>query len=184
MRPALAATLALACCATPQPGAQHSLMPAFAATRAAQDSATAALGQWCAARALATPATIRAISVPGMPRAASATVRARLGVDAQEPLAYRHVRLACGARVLSDAQNWYVPARLTPEMNRLLESTDTPFGTVVAVIMSKASWMKLMPGYQVSAGDTPAPRGAFIQSGSLRHMPVSKKVMASDGHCR
>ncbi|MGC1270482.1 MAG: hypothetical protein WA842_07805, partial [Croceibacterium sp.] len=33
--------------------------------------------------------------------------------------------------VLSQAHNWYVPARLTPEMNRTLATTETPFGTVV-----------------------------------------------------
>jgi hypothetical protein len=36
--------------------------------------------------------------------------RARVG--ATEPLGFRHVRLACGNVVLSDAQNWFVPARL------------------------------------------------------------------------
>jgi hypothetical protein len=34
--------------------------------------------------------------------------------------------------VLSDARNWYVPARLTPAMNGLLGTTQTPFGKVVA----------------------------------------------------
>ncbi len=34
--------------------------------------------------------------------------------------------------MLSVAHNWYVPARLTPEMNRTLETSDTPFGKVVA----------------------------------------------------
>jgi hypothetical protein len=33
---------------------------------------------------------------------------------------------------LSEAQNWYVPARLTPAMNAVLDTSDTPFGTVVA----------------------------------------------------
>ena len=33
--------------------------------------------------------------------------------------------------VLSEADNWYVPARLTPVMNKTLESSETPFGKVV-----------------------------------------------------
>ena len=61
----------------------------------------------------------------------SPTIRATLGVSANEPLAFRHVRLRCGDRVLSDAKNWYVPARLTPAMNTTLATTRTPFGTVV-----------------------------------------------------
>jgi chorismate-pyruvate lyase len=44
---------------------------------------------------------------------------------------YRHVCLRCGAVVLSEAENWYVPSRLTPQMNALLDSSDEPFGRVV-----------------------------------------------------
>lgn len=125
---AAALALLLAACSTPQ----SSLLARFEATLAAQDSATAALGQWCEARNIAEPAQIRAIPVVGSDRAATAQIRAVLGVDAAEPLGYRHVRLTCGETVLSDAQNWYVPSRLTADMNRQLETTQTPFGTVVA----------------------------------------------------
>ena len=41
------------------------------------------------------------------------------------------MKLLCGTLVLSEADNWYVPGRLTPEMNRVLDSSDTPFGRVV-----------------------------------------------------
>jgi len=41
---------------------------------------------------------------------------------------YRRVQPSCGDHILSEADNWYVPRRLTPEMNRLLETTDVPFG--------------------------------------------------------
>lgn len=98
---------------------------------AANDSATAALGQWCAARGIAAPASIRALADRSANEPASAATRAALGVQADEPLAFRQVRLACGAHVLSEAKNWYVPARLTPAMNATLLGSDTPFGTVV-----------------------------------------------------
>jgi len=98
---------------------------------AANDSATAGLQQWCSARGIATPATIVAESDRSEREEASPAIRAALGVGVQEPLAYRHVRLRCGDAVLSDAKNWYVPARLTPAMNTALETTRTPFGTVV-----------------------------------------------------
>lgn len=55
-----------------------------------------------------------------------------LGVGPDEPIAYRHVRLTCGDTVLSVAHNWYVPARLSQAMNQTLETTDIPFGKVVA----------------------------------------------------
>lgn len=103
----------------------------FERTLAAGDSATAALGQWCAARGIAAPAKIVAIADRSAAEAPSAATRAALGVSADEPVAFRQVRLACGGKVLSEAKNWYVPARLTPAMNTTLLSTDTPFGTVV-----------------------------------------------------
>jgi chorismate-pyruvate lyase len=59
-----------------------------------------------------------------------ADVRALLRVDEAAPVRHRHVRLTCGGHLLSEADNWYVPARLTPAMNHTLDTTDTPFGTV------------------------------------------------------
>lgn len=103
----------------------------FERTLAANDSATAALGEWCGARGIAAPATIRALADRTADEAPSAATRAALGVSAEEPVAFRHVQLLCGAAVLSDAKNWYVPARLDPAMNAALLTTDTPFGTVV-----------------------------------------------------
>jgi hypothetical protein len=41
------------------------------------------------------------------------------------------VRLACGERVLSEADNWYLPDKLSSDMNRALDGSDTPFGLVV-----------------------------------------------------
>jgi hypothetical protein len=40
------------------------------------------------------------------------------------------VELTCGPLILSRADNWYLPDRLSPQMNETLETTDTPFGVV------------------------------------------------------
>ena len=64
----------------------------------------------------------------------STAVREALAVGASEPIAYRDVQLTCGVHVLSVAQNWYVPSRLAPAMNEALETSDRPFGSVVAPI--------------------------------------------------
>lgn len=103
----------------------------FERTLAANDSATAALGQWCAARGIAAPAEIRALADRSAREAPSPAIRAALGIGPDEPVGFRHVRLLCGTALLSDAKNWYIPARLTPAMNAALTATDTPFGTVV-----------------------------------------------------
>jgi len=96
----------------------------------AAPGATLFLTGRCGELHLADPAVVRADTVP-TPDGAPADVRALLKVDAAERIAHRHVRLTCGGHVLSEADNWYVPARLTPAMNNTLETSDTPFGTVV-----------------------------------------------------
>jgi hypothetical protein len=45
------------------------------------------------------------------------------------PLSPRAVAL--GNYILSEADNWYVPSRLTPEMNQALETTKFAFGRAV-----------------------------------------------------
>jgi len=99
---------------------------------AARDSATAALRDWCEWRGFARPARITASPVRGEDAPPPASLAADLALQPGQQTGYRHVRLSCGGAVLSEAHNWYVPALLTPEMNRLLAETDTPFGTVAA----------------------------------------------------
>jgi chorismate-pyruvate lyase len=94
-------------------------------------SATQALTARCARLQLANPPSIRAVRDHGVDQPAGPDIRRLLKVSDGEPVRYRRVRLSCGAQVLSDADNWYVPARLTADMNAALDGTDTPFGTVV-----------------------------------------------------
>jgi len=98
------------------------------------DSATVTLEQWCDQHRLAVPARVVAMRVTGIDKAPSAAQRSELNVSDFEPVRYRRVRLSCGAMVLSEADNWYVPGRLTAEMNKQLETTDTPFGKVVQAL--------------------------------------------------
>ena len=123
--------------ATPLPTTARSPTPARIETTElsrrllASPSATATLRQWCVDHGIADP-VIHAEVIKVAPPAATAAQRRELQVDAREPLGYRRVRLGCAGHVLSEAENWYVPSRLTPEMNATLDGTDTPFGTVVA----------------------------------------------------
>jgi hypothetical protein len=97
----------------------------------ASPSATQTLTAYCAKLHLADPPVIRALRDRSLDRKADGGVRRLLQVGPGEPVRYRRVRLSCGDQVLSDADNWYVPARLTAEMNSTLDGTDTSFGTVV-----------------------------------------------------
>lgn len=105
---------------------------AFEATLAAHDSATEALRAWCEARGLASPAQIMARPAKGEAGRQPKGLRRLLGLGPREPIGYRHVELTCGDRVLSSAHNWFVPGRLTPQMNAALASTQVPFGRIAA----------------------------------------------------
>jgi chorismate-pyruvate lyase len=119
--------LAVAAVVTPQPR-----LADFEAVLARHDSATQALEEWCAANRIADPPQIRARKLGATSNDPPRRMRRRLGLSAEEPFALRHVRLSCGGAVLSVAWNWYVPSRLTPAMNEALQTTDAPFGKVVA----------------------------------------------------
>ena len=95
------------------------------------DSATAVLEAWCEERGLARAPRLVARRVDGPVRPPNLVQAQRLSLEPGEPVRYRRVRLSCGIHVLSEAENWYVPGRLTPEMNRLLDVTEAPFGRVI-----------------------------------------------------
>ena len=143
------------------------------------DSATATLERWCSAHHLAADPRIHAERVRGADKAADAAVRRDLAVSAEEPVRYRRVRLSCGGAVLSEADNWYVPARLTPEMNRVLEETDTPFGRAVRdlgfarhTLGADVLWQPLPPGWE-AAPLPPDGKGLLpIPQEVLRHSAV------------
>jgi hypothetical protein len=100
----------------------------------ASRSATATLEGWCAEHGMAATPRLVANLQRGADKPASEETRRRLNAGPDTVLRYRQVRLACGDHVLSEADNWYVPERLTPAMNRLLETTDTPFGRAVQAL--------------------------------------------------
>lgn len=95
------------------------------------DSATLTLDRWCEDHHLASPSRVVAELVKGADKVPTAEQRKLLGVTASEPIRYRKVRLSCGGHVLSEADNWYVPGRLTPDMNQQLDHTNVSFGRAV-----------------------------------------------------
>jgi len=131
-------------------------------------SATLTLDRWCGAHHLATEPTIVADRVTGQDKAATPEIRTLLKVGAEEPVRYRRVRLRCGTLVLSEADNWYVPARLTPEMNTVLDTTDTSFGRVVrpldfrrTTLAATLLWRPLPEGWETGAALPPAGEAAL-----------------------
>jgi len=124
------------------------------------DSATTTLEHWCAVHRLASPPRVLATRVDGADSPPSPEQRRELGVGPAEAVRHRRVRLHCGAMVLSEADNWYVPGRLTPEMNRLLDSTDLPFGKVVKALhfrrhtlSARLLWLPLPEGWEMNTAE-------------------------------
>jgi len=100
---------------------------ALSARLLASHSATAVLQEICDRRAPGE--RVRAEQLPPDPEAPD-WVREALDAPA-DAIRHRRVRLMCGPEVLSVADNWFLPGRLTPEMNATLEGTQTPFGVAV-----------------------------------------------------
>ena len=137
------------------------------------DSATLTLERWCDSHRLATPARVVAARVPGVDKAPTPQQREDLHIADDERVRYRHVRLMCGTLVLSEADNWYVPGRLTPDMNKILDSTDAPFGKVVQALhfqrhtlSSTLLWSPLPEGWEMGSNTA-------IQPAAVLHIPAS-----------
>ena len=156
----MAATLSS--CATPQ----ASVLDRFEATLGRHASATSAMEEWCIAEHISDRPDIRAVKDPGAELAATPAIRQALRVGPDERLGYRHVRLTCGERVLSVAHNWYVPARLTQEMNRALEGGDAPFGKVTAPLRYTREERPAHRGR-----DRACPGGTVLTKGAVLRLP-------------
>lgn len=148
------------------------------------DSATLTLERWCAAHGMASPAKVTAEPMQGASRDLPADLRAALGIGADEPVAYRRVALRCGGRTLSEAENWYVPARLTAAMNHTLETTDAPFGKVVQplhfrrrTLSAELLWSPLPAGWE-RAGSLPADRPGKL---AMPHRLLQHRALLVDG---
>jgi chorismate-pyruvate lyase len=125
-------------------------------------SATATLEAWCGEHHMASPPRLTAVRLRGVEKPVTDEQRRVLQVGPGDAVRYRRVRLACGDHVLSEADNWYVPGRLTPAMNRLLETTDTPFGRAVAglrpvrqTLAAEVLWSPLPLGWDLRVGKPP-----------------------------
>src|SRR5262245_57835396 len=97
----------------------------------ASPSATQSLEKWCRDHKMASDPIVVARMIAGVNKVPTAEQLQRLQVTSVSEVKYRRVELRCGAYLFSEADNWYVPSRLTAEMNALLETSEIPFGKAV-----------------------------------------------------
>jgi hypothetical protein len=133
------------------------------------ESATLTLERWCDAHHLASSPTIVAERIAVVDKPPTDEQRRELRVTPADSVRYRRVRLRCGTSVLSEADNWYVPSRLTPEMNKLLDTTTTPFGRAVQAlhfqrhtISAKLLWLPLPTGWEMTPPTPSESAGALV----------------------
>lgn len=144
------------------------------------DSATLTLERWCGDHGLADPAKVVALRQKDVDKPVSLDQRQLLGVGPDEPIRYRRVQLVCGAHVLSEADNWYVPSRLTPEMNHVLETSDVAFGRAVRdlrfqrrTLSAEILWRPLPKGWEAqSVGSFPKDAPLAVPEHVLQHRAV------------
>ncbi len=152
--------------ATPAPATLED----FKTVLAAAPTATEGLETWCQSRFGLTE-RVRATKVLASSNEPSGRIRDALDIGSEERLAYRRVRLSCAGRELSLAYNWYVPARLTPDMLRQLSETDTPFGRVAQPLGFKR---EPIPGPW--SGPELCPEGTVLTNRALLRLPNGKPL--------
>lgn len=151
------------------------------------DSATLTLERWCDTHRLASPARVVAKRVHGADKPMPPDLRSRLAVGADEPVKYRRVLLACGTHVLSEADNWYLPNRLTAAMNRQLDHSDVPFGKVVQplhfrrkTLSADLLWSPLPAGWERHRTQLRSAPGAL----AIPHFLLQHRALLFDGDGR
>jgi len=156
------------------------LLESLNAELLSHDSATLTLEHWCAAHGLASPPVIVAQRSTAAEPPPAPEQRAELRVAADELVRYRHVRLTCGTKVLSEADNWYVPSRLTPDMNARLDGSDAPFGKVVQslhfvrhTVAATLLWRPLPENWEMDPGlECAAASGQPMPARLLQHRAI------------
>jgi hypothetical protein len=156
------------------------LLQSLNADLLSHDSATLTLDRWGAGHHLADPATVTAERVHDVDKAPTAAQRELLRVSPTEPVGYRRVKLHCGTHVLSEADNWYVPSRLTADMNQALDHSDVAFGRAIQALhfqrhtlTATLLWMPLPEGWEMGVTPNLAHSGTLaIPPYVLQHTAV------------
>jgi hypothetical protein len=167
------------------------LLQSLNADLLSHDSATLTLDRWCASHHLADPPMITAERVHDVDKPATAAQRELLHVSPTEPLGYRRVRLHCGPHVLSEADNWYVPSRLTADMNEALEHSDIAFGRAIQALQfqrrtlsTSLLWTPLPVGWEMAPAPASGHFGALdippyvLQHTALLSLPDGTPISA------
>lgn len=132
-------------------------------------TATGTLHAWCEEHRLSQgPITVVRLHHAHAPEPPE-DVLVKLETRPGETVWYRRVQLVRGSLVLSDAENWFIPQRLSPEAADILAATDIPFAVAIA---------PLKPFRCTLSVSFPVPTQADFSKSVLEHEAV---VLGEDG---
>jgi hypothetical protein len=151
-------------------GAPAATLDQFEGALAATPSASAALQGWCHAR-FDPDAPLRAEKLIATSFEPTGRIRHALEIGRDELLGYRRVSLRCAGREMSLAYNWYVPSRLTPEMNRQLAGSEAPFGRVAAPLRFRRERIA-----RPWSGPELCPAGTILAHRAMLRLPDGKPL--------
>jgi hypothetical protein len=153
------------------------LLQSLNADLLSHDSATATLTRWCGDHHLAANPKIIALQEPGDAPPDAAVLQA-LKAGPDTPVRHRRVKLACGDRVLSEADNWYLPGKLTLDMNRTLDTSTTPFGAVVkALNFQRRTLSASLLFNPLPAGWDPSPPPIGAEAMTVPHQVIQHRAV-------
>jgi uncharacterized protein YjiS (DUF1127 family) len=138
-------------------------------------TATEALHAWCVAHGISAGPITAVKQRPDRRRYADDDVLDELRPERHERIAYRCVRLVRGLVVLSEADNWFIPERLPPEVRSALAATDMPFGAAIARLRpSRRTYSVRFPELSTAseAGTGGCPAGLSPSTPILEHKAV------------
>ena len=145
------------------------VLQTFNADLLSHASATLTLERWCDKHQLASPARVIAQRVYGVDKPLPSELRSELHISSSEPVKYRRVLLSCGEKVLSEADNWYLPGQLTAAMNTRLDDSDAPFGKVVQplhfrreTLSARLLWSPLPVGWEMADALPASGKGELV----------------------
>jgi hypothetical protein len=98
------------------------------------DSEKQTLERWCVSHRLVQNPQIaieRVLDAEELPTDAQRRI---LASSAKEPVRHRKVRVLCGSAVLLEADGWYLPSRVSPQVSAVIEGTEFPFETAVQIV--------------------------------------------------
>ena len=139
------------------------------------DNTERTLGAWCVSHRLSTRPTIATERVSDAEEIPTEVQRKMLAASTKDSVRHIKVRVLCGSVVLLEADNWYLPARISPQWNASIERTEWPLEAAVQtghfrrrILSASLLWPPLPELKELASGEAQG----RAQSGAVQPLPA------------